>query len=193
MEKKDIFSAIECMLFASGEAVEIYRMAEILEIEIDEFLEYLNEYISELNFRHSGLKVVKINNCVQMVTRSEYHPYVAKILETKAQKCLSQSALETLSIIAYNQPVTKAMIEQVRGVDSYNSIIRLLERDLIEHRGRLDTAGRPMLYGTTDEFLRVFGLEQISELPVLESEVLENIKIDNNLSFDDIVKTDDES
>jgi segregation and condensation protein B len=191
MEKKEVFSAIECMLFASGESVEIDRLAEALEIESDEFLGYLNEYISDLNFRHSGLKVVKINNSVQMVTRSEYHPFVSKILETKAQKSLSQSALETLSIIAYNQPVTKAVIEQVRGVDSYNSIIKLLERDLIEHRGRLDTAGRPMLYGTTDEFLRVFGLEYISELPVLENKVLENIKIENNLSFEDIVNTDE--
>jgi len=177
------------MLFAMGCPVEIRKLAEVMEIEIEEFNSILKEFQDNINKSERGVKVVRMNNSVQMVSRPKYHDKVSKLLETKSQRNLSQSALETLSIIAYNQPVTKANIETVRGVDSYNSIMKLLERDLIEQRGRLDTIGRPMLYGTTEEFLRVFGLESLSELPDLGIDVLSSIAPNNNnITFDDILE-----
>ena len=136
---------------------------------------------------------MRLDRALQMVSKSEHHPYIAKMLETKAQKGLSQSALEALSVIAYNQPVTKAMVDAVRGVDSYNSIIRLLERELIEQRGRMDAPGRPMLYGTTSEFLRVFGLESLDELPKLERKLKDAIGQTDNLTFSDLQPKEDET
>ena len=189
MKNNDTFSLIEAMLFAMGCPVEIRKLAEVMEIEIEEFNSILKEFQDNINKSERGVKVVRMNNSVQMVSRPKYHDKVSKLLETKSQRNLSQSALETLSIIAYNQPVTKANIETVRGVDSYNSIMKLLERDLIEQRGRLDTIGRPMLYGTTEEFLRVFGLESLSELPDLGIDVLSSIAPNNNnITFDDILE-----
>ena len=182
------FAMLEALLFAMGCPVEIKKMAEIAETSLEDFNELLKEFQEKINKSDRGVKVVRMNNSVQMVSRPKYHEKVAKLLETKSQRNLSQSALETLSIIAYNQPVTKANIESVRGVDSYNSIMRLLERDLIEQRGRLDTIGRPLLYGTTEEFLRVFGLESLNELPDLGIDVLASIAPNsNNITFDDIL------
>ena len=183
MKQEEKFGIIESVLFALGSPVEYGKLAEVLEVSMEEILEILEAFLKDFNKRSRGMKVIRLNDAVQMVSKSEYHPYVAKALETKAQKGLSQSALETVSIIAYNQPVTKAMVDAVRGVDSYNSILRLLERELIEQRGRLDAPGRPMLYGTTSEFLRVFGLESLDELPTLELKVLDSIHHSDNLTL----------
>ena len=189
--KRNEFPMIEALLFAMGCPVEISKLCEVMEIPSDDFNSILKEFCEYINKSSRGVKVVRMNNSVQMVSRPKYHEMVAKLLETKSQRNLSQSALETLSIIAYNQPVTKTNVESVRGVDCYNSIMRLLERDLIEQRGRLDTIGRPMLYGTTEEFLRVFGLESLNELPDLGIDVLSSITPhSNNLTFDDILEND---
>ena len=185
------FAMLEAMLFAMGCPVEISKMAEVAEVSLDEFNVILKEFQTKINKSDRGVKVVRMNNSIQLVSRPKYHEKVSKLLETKSQRNLSQSALETLSIVAYNQPVTKANIEAVRGVDSYNSIMKLLERDLIEQRGRLDTIGRPMLYGTTEEFLRVFGLESLNELPDLGIDVLSSITPNsNNITFDDIIHSE---
>ena len=182
------FAAIEAVLFAMGCPVEIDKMAEVMEISPDDFNLLLDKFQRSVNESSRGVKVARMNNSIQMVSRPDYHSLISKLLETRSQRTLSQSALETLSIIAYNQPVTKANIELVRGVDSYNSIMKLLERDLIEQRGRLDTVGRPMLYGTTEEFLRVFGLLSLDELPDLGIDVLASISPDsNNVTFEDIL------
>jgi segregation and condensation protein B len=185
--EETVFPIIEAMLFAMGQPLECEKITEVLELSGENGSYILEKFADTVNKSGRGVKIVKINDSIQMVTRSEYHKYVAKLMETKSQKTLSQASLETLSIIAYNQPVTKSMIESVRGVDSQNSVMKLLERDLIEQRGRLDAPGRPMLYGTTEEFLRIFGLENLSELPELELSVLSGIQPDNNLTFDDIV------
>ncbi len=186
MEKETIFGIIESILFALGNPVEIDKLSEVLELEEGKLLPLINEFIDTFNHESRGMQVVRLNRAIQMVSKSEHHPYIAKMLETKAHKGLSQSSLEALSVIAYNQPVTKAMVDAVRGVDSYNSIVRLLERELIEQRGRMDAPGRPMLYGTTNEFLRVFGLESLDELPKLELKILKNINHTDNLPFSDI-------
>ena len=189
MEQEVMFGILESVLFALGSPVEYGKLAEVLELSMDEFLTLADKFVKDFNKKSRGMKVIRLNDSLQMVSKSEHHSYIAKVLETKSQKGLSQSQLETVSIIAYNQPVTKAMVDAVRGVDSYNSIVRLLERELIEQRGRLDAPGRPMLYGTTSEFLRVFGLESLDELPKLELKLFEDIKEPDNLTFTDLEET----
>ena len=186
MKKETLFGILESILFAVGSPVELDKIAETLELSREECCDLTAEFIRVFNQESRGMKIIRLNDALQMVSRSEYHPYIAKILETRSQKGLSQSCLETLSIIAYNQPVTKAMVDAVRGVDSYNSIIRLLERELIEQQGRMNAPGRPMLYGTTSEFLRVFGMESLDELPKLELKLLSNINHIDNLTFSDL-------
>lgn len=186
MKKEELFGILESILFALGSPAEFEKIEDALELSHDEVIDLVSAFMKDFNKKSRGMKVIRLDNSIQMVSKSEHHPYIAKMLETRAQKGLSQSSLETVSIIAYNQPVTKAMVDAVRGVDSYNSIVRLLERELIEQRGRMDAPGRPMLYGTTSEFLRVFGLESLDELPKLELKMLQNINHTDNLSFADI-------
>lgn len=186
MKKEELFGILESILFALGSPAEFEKLEDVLEMTHDEIVDLVTDFMKDFNKKSRGMKVIRLENSIQMVSKSEHHPYIAKMLETRAQKGLSQSSLETVSIIAYNQPVTKAMVDAVRGVDSYNSIVRLLERELIEQRGRMDAPGRPMLYGTTSEFLRVFGLESLDELPKLELKMLQNINHTDNLSFSDI-------
>ena len=192
MKKQELFGILEGILFAMGSPVETDKLSLVLE-EFGDITPYFNEFITTFNKKSGGMKIVRLDRALQMVSKSEHHPYIAKMLETKAQKGLSQSALEALSVIAYNQPVTKAMVDAVRGVDSYNSIIRLLERELIEQRGRMDAPGRPMLYGTTSEFLRVFGLESLDELPKLERKLKDAIGQTDNLTFSDLQTKEDET
>lgn len=187
MKKEELFGILESILFALGSPAEFSRLEDALEMSYGEIVDLVSDFMKDFNKKSRGMKVIRLENSIQMVSRSEHHPYIAKMLETRAQRGLSQSSLETLSIIAYNQPVTKAMVDAVRGVDSYNSIVRLLERELIEQRGRMDAPGRPMLYGTTSEFLRVFGMESLDELPKLELKLLQNINHTDNLTFSDIV------
>ena len=193
MKKEELFGILESILFALGSPAEFIKLEDALELPYDEVVDLVTDFMKDFNKKSRGMKVIRLENSIQMVSKSEHHPYVAKMLETRAQKGLSQSSMETLSIIAYNQPVTKAMVDAVRGVDSYNSIVRLLERELIEQRGRMDAPGRPMLYGTTSEFLRVFGLESLDELPKLELKLLQNINHTDNLSFSDIAPEEEAS
>ncbi len=190
-ELSGLFGIIEAMLFAAGAPLECAKMAEAIEMENDEFLKVLEEFEFMLEREPRGVKLVKMNNCAQLVTKSQYHSYVSKALETRSIKTLSQSALEVLSIIAYNQPVTKVVIDSIRGVDSYNSLCRLMERELIEERGHLNTIGHPKLYGTTNEFLRMFGLQSIHDLPPISENVIANVVTqDENLTFEDIETAD---
>ena len=186
MRKEELFGILESILFALGSPAEFSKLEEVFEMSYEEVVDLVTAFMQDFNQKSRGMKVIRLENSIQMVSKSEHHPYIAKMLETRAQRGLSQSSLETLSIIAYNQPVTKAMVDAVRGVDSYNSIVRLLERELIEQQGRMDAPGRPMLYGTTSEFLRVFGLESLDELPKLELKLLQNINHTDNLTFSDI-------
>ena len=193
MKKEELFGILESILFALGSPAEFAKLEDALELSHDEVVDLVSDFMKDFNKKSRGMKVIRLENSIQMVSKSEHHPYIAKMLETRAQKGLSQSSLETVSIIAYNQPVTKAMVDAVRGVDSYNSIVRLLERELIEQRGRMDAPGRPMLYGTTSEFLRVFGLESLDELPKLELKMLQNINHTDNLTFSDITPEEEPS
>lgn len=167
MTFKELRSAAEAALFASGEPIEAEKIAEALEISTEDVEKLIASIIDELNDRNSGICIIKLDDKYQMCTRLENAKYVRNALEIKKNTPLSQAAFEVLAIVAYNQPVTKSFIEQVRGVDCSGPIANLVQKSLIEEKGRLDLPGRPLLYGTTDGFLRCFCISSLSELPPL--------------------------
>lgn len=159
--------AFEAVLFASGEPVSIDRLSAVFDLGIDEINEITQEIKDRLNKSGSGIELVKLENAYQLCTRSEYGEYIRKIADMHRKTPLSQAAFEVLSVVAYNQPVTKSFIEQVRGVDCSSTVTTLIEKGLLEERGRLELPGKPLLYGTTKNFLRCFGISDLSELPPL--------------------------
>lgn len=161
----ELEKSIQSILFASGEPYEKDRLAKILEIDRDT-LEKIIERINEL-YKKTAFVILELDQSYQMVTRAEYAQVIQKALEVKNNTPLSQAALEVLAIIAYNQPVTKSFIEQVRGVDSGSVVNSLVAKGLVEEQGRLEIPGRPISYGTTEHFLRCFGMKNIEALPKL--------------------------
>ena len=168
MEQTELQRAIEAILFAAGERVEVSRLAFALEADEDEIVSAANALANELAFERRGIRVLKLDNGYQMVSSGEMADYITKTLETRKPPKLSSSQLEALTIIAYYQPATKAMVEQIRGVDSSYSIAALMNKKLIEEAGRLNVPGRPIQYQTTPAFLRTFGLSSLEELPAIE-------------------------
>lgn len=165
--QRNIESAIEAVLFSVGEAVELSKLESALEIESDAIMAAVQSLKLRLEETDSGIRLVEIGDSVQLCSAPDYFEYIQKTVQMKKQLGLSAAALETLSIIAYNQPVTKGTIEFIRGVDCSYSVSRLTERGLIDEVGRAEAPGRPILYGTTMEFLRCFGLKNLDELPPL--------------------------
>lgn len=166
-------SIIESILFAAGDSVPKNQLAEILEIsekEVEKEVETLRKFYKE---NERGFKIIELEDEYQLCTIEEYFKYIQQIKEPKRRQGLSQAAFETLSVVAYNQPVTRGSIEFIRGVNSDGSVNKLVERGLIEERGRLDAPGRPILYGTTQEFLRSFGLRSLEDLPDIADVQLE--------------------
>ena len=168
MEITDLQRGIEAILFASGEPVEVDRLAEALEADRKDVQKVADEMVSAWAFERRGIRVIKLDKAYQMVSSGEMSDYVAKALETRKPPKLSASQLEALTIVAYYQPATKAMVEQIRGVDSSYSVGALLDKKLIEEAGRLNVPGRPILYRTTPNFLRTFGISTLEELPPIE-------------------------
>ena len=168
MEQIELQRAIEAILFASGEPVEIVRLAMTLEADEKDVEAAANALADELAFNRRGIRVLRLEDKYQMASSGEMADYITKCLETRKPPKLSASQLETLTIVAYYQPATKAMVEQIRGVDSTYSISALLNKKLIEDAGRLNVPGRPILYRTTADFLRTFGLSSLEELPPIE-------------------------
>lgn len=169
-EKK---SVIEALLFLSGEVMTVATMKEILELPESEAKRLMGELIAEYEERNSGVLIVEIAHGYQMVTNPEYAEWVKKFRSTHASNKLSMPALETLAIIAYKQPIIRAEIEQIRGVNSDSAIRTLYEKRLIKIMGRKEAPGRPFLYGTTREFLQYFGLKDLTELPTLKDLIRE--------------------
>lgn len=167
MTSNEMRAACEAILFASGEPVETVRIAEALETEAEVITGLMNDISAELDKRKSGICLLKLGNKYQLCSRVEYAPQVRAVLEKKKNIPLSPAAFEVLAVVAYNQPVTKAYIEQIRGVDCTGVISTLCQRGLLEEKGRLELPGKPLLYGTTPDFLRCFCLESLSELPEL--------------------------
>ena len=168
MEQNEIQRAIMAILFAAGEPVDAKRMAFALDQEEDTVHREAQALMDALAFNRSGIRILKLENAYQMCSSGEMASYVTKTLETRKPPKLSASQLETLTIIAYYQPATKAYVEQLRGVDSAYSVSALLTKKLIEECGRLNVPGRPILYRTTPDFLRTFGLQSLEELPEIE-------------------------
>ena len=168
MEKNDLKRAIEAILFASGERVEISRLASALETDAKTIEAAADELADSLAFERRGIRVLRLEDGYQMVSSGEMADSVTRALETRKPPKLSSSQLEALTIVAYYQPATKAMIEQIRGVDSSYSVAALMNKNLIEEAGRLNVPGRPILYRTTPDFLRTFGLRSLEELPPIE-------------------------
>ena len=168
MEQTELRRAIEAILFAAGERIEISRLASVLEVDEADITQAADALANELSFDRRGIRVLKLDDGYQMVSSGEMADYVTKCLETRKPPKLSASQLETLTIIAYYQPATKAMVEQIRGVDSAYSVGALLNKKLIEEAGRLNVPGRPIQYQTTPDFLRTFGISSLEELPPIE-------------------------
>ncbi len=168
----DFESAIEAVLFSVGEAVELQRLSEALETDVPRLKEAVASLKSRLEEEKRGVRLIEIGDCIQLCSAPEYFEYIQKTVQIKKQVGLSAAALETLSVIAYNQPVTKGTIEFIRGVDCTYSVTKLAERGFIDEVGRAETPGRPILYGTTMEFLRCFGLKNLDELPPLPEKQL---------------------
>ena len=168
MEQIELQRAIEAILFAAGERVDVSRLAFALETDEDEIITAADALANQLAFERRGIRILKLDKGYQMVSSGEMADYVTKALETRKPPKLSSSQLEALTIIAYYQPATKAMVEQIRGVDSSYSISALLNKKLIEEAGRLNVPGRPIQYQTTPAFLRTFGMESLEELPPIE-------------------------
>ena len=168
MELEQLQRTIEAILFAAGERIEIQRLADVLETDPSEIEKATDALADEYAFQRRGIRILKLEKGYQMVSSGEMADYVTKALETRKPPKLSSSQLETLTIIAYYQPATKAMVEQIRGVDSAYSVAALLNQKLIEEAGRLNVPGRPIQYRTTPDFLRTFGLSSLEELPPIE-------------------------
>ena len=180
MEQIELQRAIEAILFAAGERIEVSRLAMVLEVDPDEISAAADALMDEMSFNRRGIRILRLEDGYQMVSSGEMADYITKALETRKPPKLSASQLETLTIIAYYQPATKAMVEQIRGVDSTYSITALLNKKLIEDAGRLNVPGRPIQYRTTSDFLRTFALNSLDDLPEIEKVSLgEPISVDN--------------
>lgn len=168
MDIKDIESVIEGLLFAAGDPVPLEKLAEILEQDKKTMRLILSNMAVSLQNSKRGIMLRELNGSYQLCTRPEHEQYIQRLVEPRQKQALSQAAYETLSIVAYNQPITRARIEAIRGVNSDSAISRLIERNLIREAGRLDAPGKPMLYETTEEFLRSFGFKSINDLPIIQ-------------------------
>ena len=167
MERDELVQAVEAMIFASGRPVSAKAISEILEIETKEIEEAINVLKEKLIERNSGVQIIKVNDTYQFATLEKFYAYICKLLDNRPKPTLSQAALEVLSIVAYNQNTTRAEIERVRGVSSDSALNKLLEYNLVEEAGKMNAPGRPMMYKTTEDFLKMFGYTSLKDLPEL--------------------------
>lgn len=165
MEYRKQEAVLEAVLFAMGGSVEIERLAAVLEVEPEAVRERLRQMKKRYEEEERGITLVELEDAVQLCTRPQLYEYLIRIAKTPKKHVLTDALMETLSIIAYKQPVTKQEIEKIRGVSSDHAVNRLVEYRLVTEIGRLDAPGRPLLFGTTEEFLRSFGVRSLSELP----------------------------
>lgn len=176
MDKKKLQAAIEAILFTMGESVEVSRIAKALETDVGTVRSALAEMMEQYDSPDRGIRIIELEDSYQMCTKKEYYEYLIRLALNPQKPVLTDVMLETLSIIAYKQPVTKAEIEKIRGVKCDHAVNKLVEYDLVKELGRLDAPGRPILFGTTEEFLRSFGVQGIDELPVPDPVKIEDFK-----------------
>ena len=167
MEENNITAAIEAILFSNGDSVEKSRIAQALEIPEKLVDESVDKLIDDYKAHDRGITIIKLDSAYQMTAVKQYAEQIRTVMDLRRNTPLSQAALEVLAVVAYNQPVTKAFVEQVRGVDCSGVIGSLTTKGLVEEKGRLELPGRPLLYGTTEHFLRCFNISSLDELPPL--------------------------
>lgn len=176
MEQAKAEAIIEAILFAMGETVEISKLAGVIEMDVKATKAILKDMEERYNQENRGITLTQFEDAVQLCTKADMYEYLIKIAKSPRKMTLTDTVLETLSIIAYKQPVTRVEIERVRGVSCDHAINKLLEYDLITELGRLDAPGRPLLFGTTEQFLRCFGVKSLEELPEMNPVQLEEFK-----------------
>ena len=178
MEITTIESIIESLLFSSGDPIALDKICEILELDRKTTRNILKNMMDSYSTANRGFIIRQLDDKYQLCSNPEYFEYVSKLYQIRQKQSLSQAAYEVLAIVAYNQPVTRAKIEQIRGVNSDSAVTRLLERNLIKEAGKLDVPGKPRLYETTEEFLKCFGFKSVSDLPLLEIEDLSELNME---------------
>ena len=165
MKIKELQAAMEAILFAAGEPLPIERIAEAVEIDVTAARQLLEDLAVKMKDEGRGVELIALDDSYQLCTKAQFADQIRQVLEIRRNVPLTQAAMEVLSIIAYNQPVTRAFIEQIRGVDSSATVTNLVNKGLVEEKGRLELPGRPLLYGTTEQFLRCFNISAVTELP----------------------------
>ena len=176
MERKKAEAVMEAVLFTMGDSVEIARLAETIEEDVKKTKEILEDMKQRYEKENRGITLIELEESVQLCTKPQMYEYLVKVAKTPKKFVLTDTLLETLSIIAYKQPVTRLEIEKIRGVSCDHAVNRLLEFNLITEVGRLDAPGRPLLFGTTEEFLRSFGVKSLDDLPELNAVQMEEFK-----------------
>lgn len=176
MKIEEYEAAAEAILFTMGESVELSKIASALEISERDAQLIIRNLMDRYNNINSGLQIIELNKSYQMCTKAEEYEYLIRIAKQPKKHVLTDVLLETLSIVAYKQPVTRVEIEKIRGVSCEHAINRLVEFNLIQEVGRLEAPGRPILFGTTEEFLRCFGVQSVDDLPTLDPEQVEEFK-----------------
>lgn len=176
MEIKRLEASIEAILFSMGEAVELERIAQAIEHDVDTTRRMIENMMDKYEAEDRGIQIVEYNGAYQMCTKEELYDSLIRIAHIPKKQVLTDVLLETLSIIAYKQPITKVEIEAIRGVKSDHAVNKLVEYELVEEVGRMDVPGRPILFGTSEEFLRSFGIGSLDELPILNQDKLDTFK-----------------
>ncbi len=191
MEKQELIQLLEALLFASGKPVSLQTLCEVTSKEKEEVEEAMQELKQNLIARNSGIQLLEVKESYQLATLEKFYSYICTMLDNRPKPNLSQAAFEVLSIVAYNQNVTRAELEKIRGVSSDSALNKLLEYNLIEEAGKMDAPGRPMMYRTTDEFLKMFGyktIQDLPELPKLKEETDEQLRIETKGSAGEMVE-----
>lgn len=185
MKTEKLISAFEAVLYASGEPMSIERFSQVFEITPEKVVSVMEKLAEKMKNNGSGLELLRLENTYQLATKTDYAEYIKKAFDMRRRTPLSPAALEVLAVVAYNQPVTKSFIEQVRGVDCSGVVTTLVEKGLIEERGRLELPGKPLLYGTTKNFLRCFSISDLTELPPLPKSEQEEKDIGEQLEIEE--------
>lgn len=185
MEQEKKEAIIEAVLYAAGRPVEIKELMVLLEINFEEVMEIVENMKLDMQKANRGLEIIKVDDAYQLCTKKDYYEYIYPIFDKRSKPNLSQAALETLAIIAYNPKITRAQIEAIRGVNSDGTLYKLLEYNLVEEAGKMDAPGRPTIYKTTKNFLKMFGISSLEELPELP-----RYKVDENeqIVMEDIIE-----
>lgn len=185
MEQEKKEAIIEAVLYAAGRPVEIKELMVLLEINFEEVIEIVEKMKLDMQKANRGLEIIKVDDAYQLCTKKDYYEYIYPIFDKRSKPNLSQAALETLAIIAYNPKITRAQIEAIRGVNSDGTLYKLLEYNLVEEAGKMDAPGRPTMYKTTKNFLKMFGISSLEELPELP-----RYKVDENeqIVMEDIIE-----